>query len=215
MCIRECECLVMWEDWSEKQENFLLWRKKGRKKRDQRSWSVFRREFLKMLPVLRSSAVILDVGCARGAFLKEVVNKCGCYGVGIDPHPYGSGFPVVKAVAEYLPFRKGCFDLIYTTSSLDHFQNPQLFVSEVDLLLLENGNFMVMQSVEDEDNINNDPTHLRSFSESSLLDLFCRFNVVTKKYVFSLEWLLPNWICNFISPIYGATVLIILMSKKR
>ena len=114
----------MWEDWSEKQENFLQWRKKGRKKNDQRSWSVFRRKFLNMLPILRSNSVVLDVGCARGAFLKGVVNKCGCYGIGIDPHPFGSGFTVVKAVAEYLPFRKGCFDLIFTTSSLDHFQNP-------------------------------------------------------------------------------------------
>lgn len=167
-----------------------------------------------MLPMLRSSSVVLDVGCARGTYLKEVVSRCGCYGVGIDPHPFGSGFQVVKAVAEYLPFRKGCFDLVYTTSSFDHFQDPQLFVSEVYLLLVEHGHFMVMQSV-GEDNANNDPTHLRSFSESSLLDLFCRFNVVTKKCVFNLEWLLPNWICNFINRIYGKAVFIILMSKKR
>jgi SAM-dependent methyltransferase len=205
----------MWKDWSEKQANFLQWRKKRRKQRDQRSWTVFRKQFLKMLPVLSSKSAVLDVGCADGAFLKDVVDRCGCYGVGVDPYPFGSGFPVVKAVAEHLPFRKGYFDLIFTTSSLDHFQNPQSFVSEVDLLLRKNGYFMVMQGVSNEDNKNNDMTHLRSFSESSLLRLFCKFKVLAKKRVYSFAWLLPNWICTYFGPVYDKSVSIILMLKER
>jgi SAM-dependent methyltransferase len=203
----------MWKDWSEKQANFLQWRNKKRKQRDKRSWTVFKEQFLKMAPVLHSNSTVLDVGCAKGGFLKEVVNRCGCYGVGVDPYPIKADFPVVKAVAEYLPFRNGCFDLIFTTSSLDHFQNPESFISEVDLLLQENGYLMVMQGIENEEE--NDPTHLRSFSESSLLHLFKRFYVVAKKRVYAFAWLLPNWLCRFLSPIYGKAVLIIVMLKEK
>jgi ubiquinone/menaquinone biosynthesis C-methylase UbiE len=95
------------------------------------------------------------------------------------PYPIKGDLPVVKAVAEYLPFRNCCFDLIFTTSSLDHFQNPQRFISEVDLLLQKEGHLMVMQGIENQ--VENDPTHLRSFSESRLLHLFKGFYVVAKK----------------------------------
>jgi SAM-dependent methyltransferase len=204
---------MMWKDWSEKQTNFLQWRNKNRKQRDKRSWTVFKEQFLKMVPVLNSNSTVLDVGCANGAFLKQVVNRCGCYGVGVDPYPLKADFPVVKAVAEYLPFRNGCFAFIFTTSSLDHFQSPGRFVSEVDLLLQENGCLMVMQGIENEDE--NDPTHLRSFSENSLLYLFRRFYLVAIKRVYAFAWLIPNWICRLLSPIYGRAVLIIVMSKEK
>ena len=203
----------MWEDWSEKQANFLQWRNNKRKQRDKRSWTVFKEQFLKMVPILHSNSTILDVGCAKGAFLKEVVNRCGCYGIGVDPYPIKGDLPVVKAVAEYLPFRNCCFDLIFTTSSLDHFQNPQRFISEVDLLLQKEGHLMVMQGIENQ--VENDPTHLRSFSENGLLHLFKGFYVVAKKRVYAFAWLIPNWMCHFLSPLYEKAVLIVVMSKKK
>lgn len=203
----------MWKDWSEKQANFLQWRNEKRKQRDKRSWTVFKEQFLKMVPVLHSNSIVLDVGCANGAFLKEVLKRCGCHGVGVDPSPMKTDFPVVKAVAEYLPFRNCCFDLIFTASSLDHFQNPESFISEVDLLLREDGYLMVMQGIENEKE--NDPTHLHSFSESSLLHLFKRFCVVATKRVYAFAWLVPNWICHLLRPVYGKAVLIIVMSKEK
>ena len=203
----------MWKDWSEKQANFLQWRNEKRKQRDKRSWTVFKEQFLKMVPILHSNSTVLDVGCAKGAFLKEVVKRCGCHGVGVDPSPIKADFPVVKAVAEYLPFRNDCFDLIFTTSSLDHFQSPESFISGVDSLLQENGYLMIMQGIENEEE--NDPTHLRSFSEISLLHLFRRFYLVAIKRVYAFAWLIPNWICHFLSPVYGKAVLILVMSKEK
>jgi SAM-dependent methyltransferase len=202
----------MWTEWREKQANFLHWKKKKRKQRDLRFWAVLKKQFFKMLPVLRSNSVVLDVGCGCGAYLKGVVGRFGCFGVGVDPYPIKSSVPVVKAVAEHLPFREGCFDFIFTTASLDHFQNPQRFVSEVDLLLQRNGYFMVLQGLDEKGD--NDPTHLHSFSESSLFRLFRRFQVVVKKRVYAFAWLLPNWLCNFFSPVYGKAVSIMLMFKE-
>jgi SAM-dependent methyltransferase len=202
----------MWNEWGEKQANFLHWRKKKHKQRDLRFWAVLKKQFFKVLPAFSSTSVILDAGCGSGAYLKSIVGRFSCFGVGVDPYPIKSGVPLVKAVAEHLPFREGCFDLVFTTASLDHFQNPQRFVSEVDSVLQKNGYFMVLQDLDNKDD--NDPTHLHSFSESSLLRLFYGFQVAVKKRVYVFAWLLPNWLCNFFSPIYGKAASIMLMIKK-
>jgi len=202
----------MWNEWREKQANFLHWRKKRRMQRDLKLWAVLKKQFFKMLPALRSNSVVLDVGCGGGVYLKSVVDRFGCFGVGVDPYPIKSGIPVVKAVAEHLPFRECCFDLIFTTASLDHFQNPRRFVSEVNSILQRNGYFMVMQGLDEKED--NDPTHLHSFSERSLFRLFCRFQLVVKKRIYAFAWLLPNWLCNFFSPVYGKAVSIMLMFKE-
>jgi SAM-dependent methyltransferase len=202
----------VWAEWREKQANFVHWRKKKRNLRDLRFWAVLKKQFFKMLPTLRSNCVVLDVGCGGGTYLKGVMTRSGCFGVGVDPRPIKSGIPLVKAVAEYLPFREGCFDMIFTTASIDHFQNPQRFVSETDSVLRRNGYFAVLQSLDNKED--NDPTHLHAFSERTLLFLFRRFHVIVKKRVHSFSWLIPNWLCNYFSPVYSNAVSLMLMVKQ-
>jgi SAM-dependent methyltransferase len=202
----------MWVEWHEKQKNFLHWRKKRRKQRDLRFWAVLKKQFFKMLPDLRSNSAVLDVGCGSGSYLKGVMSRFGCFGVGVDPCPIKSSVPLVKAVAEYLPFREGCFDLILTTAAIDHFQSPQRFVSEVYSVLRRNGYFMVLQDLDNK--VDNDPTHLHAFSEMTLLTLFRRFQVRVKKRVHAFSWLIPNWLCNLFSIIYGKAVSLTLMVKE-
>jgi SAM-dependent methyltransferase len=202
----------MWNEWREKQSRFLKWRKTRHKYRDIKFWALLKKQFFKMLPALRSNSTVLDVGCGGGTYLKGVIGRFGCFGVGVDPHPIKSGVPLVKAVAEYLPFREGCFDLIFTTASIDHFQSPQCFVSEIDSVLRRNGYFMILQGLDNKED--DDPTHLHSFSERTLLILFRRFQVIVKNRVYAFAWLIPNWLCNFFSPVYGKGASLMLMFKE-
>jgi len=174
----------MWADWKGKQKKFLKWRRSKSKLRDLKYWAFLVKQFFKMLPILSSEAVVLDVGSSGGKYMKGVVDRFDCFAICIDPYSSKSNFSPIKGVAEYLPFKEKCFDFVFTTASLDHFNSPKNFVSNLNSVLKENGYFMVVQGVETKNNESaDDPTHLRSFSEHSLLTLFSSFHLIEKKTI--------------------------------
>ena len=70
---------------------------------------------------------ILDLGCGTGFFLAELTERHpGAVGLDISldmlrvSDRYVPGAPLVAADAELLPFRPGCFDVVFCKGSLHH-----------------------------------------------------------------------------------------------
>jgi SAM-dependent methyltransferase len=62
---------------------------------------------------------------------------------------YGSPFPFIKGVGEYLPVRSNSVDLIIIQDALDHFLFPQSVIHECYRVLGEDGRLVIMADVMD------------------------------------------------------------------
>lgn len=95
---------------------------------------------------------ILDVGCASGWFLSQVVKtfpKSQCYGVDIyrDAILYGkkkySKIIFKTADAHSLPFPAQTFDVVICTEVLEHIKNPEIALLEIRRVLKKNGQAVI------------------------------------------------------------------------
>jgi len=95
---------------------------------------------------------ILDVGCASGWFLSNISRqypKAHCYGIDIYDKAITYGkkkYPHITfkiADAHRLPFDKETFDLIISTESLEHVDNPKDVLLEMKRVLKKNGRVII------------------------------------------------------------------------
>ncbi len=87
---------------------------------------------------------VLDVGCGNGLLLKCFVEfGWDCYGVDLSPwsRKYSDlyGFNFIQGKLENLRLEENSFDLIVSTSTLEHIAQPLLHVEEVARLLKPGG----------------------------------------------------------------------------
>ncbi len=88
------------------------------------------RTFLKYMP---RGATVLEVGCGSGRILTSIVREKGCRCVGVDvtdgafdslsyfSRQQGVTADAVKGDGFSLPFRDGCFDVVYSEGVIEHF----------------------------------------------------------------------------------------------
>jgi len=62
---------------------------------------------------------------------------------------YGSQFPFIKGVGEYLPIRNACVDVIIIQDTLDHALLPHSLIHECYRILVSDGTLAIMQDVKD------------------------------------------------------------------
>lgn len=99
-----------------------------------------------------SAGRTLDVACGVGSLAVQVQGRGG-EGWGIDSSQEMLGLshwvfpdarlPLVRAIAERLPFRDATFDRIVCKGSLDHFVDPQAFTGEAARLLKPDGRLVI------------------------------------------------------------------------
>jgi ubiquinone/menaquinone biosynthesis C-methylase UbiE len=95
--------------------------------------------------VLPSDAV-LEIGCGTGRLLSKIVAKTrvGCDLSGNLLHQLKrSGFSLIQADAENLPFRDSMFDVAYCVNLLEHVPHPERVVME-GLRVLKKGGRLVL-----------------------------------------------------------------------
>jgi len=80
------------------------------------------------------SPKILDVGCGKKPYRRYFVDS-QLY-IGVDKHAQEAD---VVAVAEELPFRGGCFDIVLCIQVLEHVENPKRVLEEIKRVLRPNG----------------------------------------------------------------------------
>lgn len=101
---------------------------------------------------------MLDVGCGTGRLVQAAAQRYPLV-VGLDPclemlevarwrsAPPGSG--LVCAMAERLPFGTGTFDVVTSTLSLRHWEDPTLGLGELTRVLSEAGTLVIADATPD------------------------------------------------------------------
>jgi SAM-dependent methyltransferase len=93
------------------------------------------------LPFLKfdQSFRVLDLGCGRGVMLEGLKEHFRVDPVGVDIVGFRCPFSFVKADIQYLPFRDGCFDVVYGLGSIEHCASTQQALDESYRILKDNG----------------------------------------------------------------------------
>ena len=92
---------------------------------------------------------VLDLGCGRGG-VAEVIWRDVRLAAGIDPDMASltghraPGMPVVRGVAEDLPFASGSFDVVVSVWVLEHLVDPLGAFIEVSRVLRPGGHFIFL-----------------------------------------------------------------------
>lgn len=96
---------------------------------------------------------LLDVGCGSGVLLERLLaREATLEAVGVDASPEMLAVAsrrvrgrarLLVADAASLPFRTGAFDIVTTTSSLHHWSDPGLALSEIARVLAPGGRFVL------------------------------------------------------------------------
>jgi ubiquinone/menaquinone biosynthesis C-methylase UbiE len=93
----------------------------------------------------------LDVGCGAGYALHRASSEMSCNAVGIDPNPgeHGVGrydkslidskVNILKGSAENLTFANNYFDVVYSSHVLEHVENEEKTLKEIDRVLKNDG----------------------------------------------------------------------------
>jgi SAM-dependent methyltransferase/uncharacterized protein YbaR (Trm112 family) len=97
-------------------------------------------------------AIVLDAGCGSGRFA-EIALDCGATVVAVDYSAavaacwdnlqYRGQFHVVQADICHLPFRKSCFDYVYSFGVLQHTPDPRLAFDALPQCLKSGGSIAV------------------------------------------------------------------------
>jgi malonyl-CoA O-methyltransferase len=100
-----------------------------------------------------SDKALLDVGCGSGLFFREVA-KDALMAVGVDisrkllfkAKEQARAFPnafVLQADADYLPFKKGCFDHVFAFTILQNMPKPNESLKELKRVVKPVGRVVV------------------------------------------------------------------------
>ena len=103
-----------------------------------------------------NAGVIIDIGCGKGQLVEALAaryDESYCLGIDIDDDIYYArneaklkhyqNIQFVRADFMYLPLRRGCSQLIFCASVLEHLRNVQTPLREVSAILTTNGKFLV------------------------------------------------------------------------
>lgn len=95
--------------------------------------------------IISESDVILDVGCGNQkmpSYLSSSDTREKTI-VGLDPFPSIFSGSLVRGVAEFLPFIDSSMDVINCASTIDHFMNLDIALSEIHRVIKPEGLFVI------------------------------------------------------------------------
>ena len=137
-------------------QDFFLWQYYGRGFLGRIQAWIFRSRIGAIVRFLRKTRsnfrIILDVGCGPMFISYALTNEMNEY-VGVDVMPDASlkrykdainnagvkSLHVVRASAEYLPFRNGSFDFVLCLDVLEHLSKPRQAILEIYRVLKDDG----------------------------------------------------------------------------
>lgn len=106
-------------------------------------------EWDSIVKYIPNDKLFLDLGCGTGYSMKRAINDKNCETVGIDPQPMIAGvksdliedanFKIIKGIGENLPFADNSFDVIYTCHVLEHVNDLDKVVVEMNRVLKKDG----------------------------------------------------------------------------
>jgi len=108
-----------------------------------------------LIPRTSSLARCLDIGCGEG-MIAEVIKRKGYLYYGLDLSKeilrrarcsLSNNNIFLQADANYLPFKKCCFDLVIALEIIEHIDNPCKLLKEVNSILI-NGGYLIISNTE-------------------------------------------------------------------
>ena len=159
------------------------------------------------------SKKILEIGSGRGDFINEF-SRAGmdCFATDVSDSAKfyldkNVKFSLNNILNEKLPYQDNCFDVIYSKSLIEHFQDPEIFFQEAYRVLKKDGLLITYTPDWETQYLNfyDDATHLRPFSKISLLNSHKLFGFkdcyVEKFYQLPIVWKFPylKYLCNFVA----------------
>ena len=150
------------------------------------------------LPLLRligdvKGKRVLDVGSAQGLLLGQMQSAstrvCMDLAAAYLRVARASTHPAVQAEGENIPFQRGTFDVVVCTGVLEHVLDPAAVMREVKRVLSPNGRFYVLVPWKEDLSkyasmeISYEFTHLRSFDDDLVKQLFEDFEIVRRRGV--------------------------------
>lgn len=134
---------------------------------------------------------VLDVGCGNGELLKKFIDQgWDAYGVDVSPWSINFadqyGFKLYQTTIEAADIPAGYFDLVVSTSTLEHIAQPKLHVQAI-LKVLKPGGVAYFSGIPNYGKIfsgrdiffekNSPPGHVNYFSANSMRSLFSQPNL--------------------------------------
>ena len=130
---------------------------------------------------------VLDVGCGNGVLLKNFLDK-GWKASGVDLSPWAEkgaqlyGYKLYTCELEKSQLPDNCFDVVVSTSTLEHIPQPYLHVKEI-LRVLKPGGFAYFSGIPNYGSLpvrlkisdfrcNQPPSHANYFTYGSMCKLF-------------------------------------------
>jgi ubiquinone/menaquinone biosynthesis C-methylase UbiE len=116
----------------------------------------------------------LDLGCGPAKLPGHI---------GIDKIPVERVDVICDVEKNYLPFRDECFDVVYSSNTLEHIENIEEVLSEVWRILRKNGHFLIQVPYFGSPKAFQDPNHVRYFTLNTL-DYFVEEQDVAPKWYY-------------------------------
>ena len=160
--------------------------------RNDEEWNKRYDREISFLPKLFSETV-LDIGCARGEFLKQLKLKYpNIKTYGVDPFSEGVDYEFIdfyKTDFTKADFNPNQFDLITAWAVFEHLHEPSKYFQEVHNALKKNGKFIFLTTNSESlygrrAYIEDIPRHLYHFSEKTLNGYANKFNFKMNKIIF-------------------------------
>jgi len=141
-----------WQAWAGALDRLVAWRRRtwnggAAAKTLQGVVHGIQTEFAAHCQLANARGSVLDVGCGSADIVAVLSPECRYVGVDALPLPSVGGPPMVRGVAERLPFRASAFDLVMVLETLDHCQSPAITVAEILRVLKPEGTLCVEQYV--------------------------------------------------------------------
>lgn len=119
--------------------------------RPQKSYQRERIALALMLPLIKESTSLLDIGCGDGWFLKQISRiqpSLDLYGIDVSMFQLGKAanqpFRLAQCnLEEGLPFEEQKFDFVYAAEIIEHVYSPDFLLSEVNRVLRNEGYLLV------------------------------------------------------------------------
>lgn len=124
----------------------------------------------------KKSGKLLDIGCARGNFIKNAGGFFEVFGIDISKHAVNeakrSGLDAKVAKAEKTGFKKDEFDVITMFDVIEHLSDLSILLKEIKRILRPEGLLVLSVPVYDKlagrivRDVDKDPTHVHKQSRS-------------------------------------------------
>lgn len=162
---------MLWEEWEKKQQTCETLYSEELPESYQYWGNILVETFSKFCVIEGS---ILDIGCGNPDHSIKYFGGTNFYYMGLDPFisKETSIIPVVKGLAEDLPFGSTSFDNVALISVLDHVVDPAIAIFEATRILRVGGYLYIVILVwTDHFDLDKDEYHLHHFSEEDIYDL--------------------------------------------